>query len=88
MKPCSTAPKAMPIYPGPIGKVAVVTGACSEIGAETARYLAANMVTLVVNSRNRDKLNKLAAGAQVGVIHMLNQFFPQRIDNTGPNSGS
>jgi 3-oxoacyl-[acyl-carrier protein] reductase len=64
----STAPKAMPIYPGLIGKVAVVTGASSGIGAETARYFAANMVTVVVNSRNRDKLNKVAAGAQVGVI--------------------
>jgi 3-oxoacyl-[acyl-carrier protein] reductase len=53
----STAPKEMPIYPGPIDKVAVVTGASSGIGAETARYLAANMVAVVVNNRNRDKLN-------------------------------
>lgn len=64
----STAPKAMPIYPGLIGKVAVVTAASSGIGADTARYLAADMVTVGVNSRNRDKLNKVAAGARVGVI--------------------
>jgi 3-oxoacyl-[acyl-carrier protein] reductase len=57
----ATAPKAMPIYPGLIGKVAVVTGASSGIGAETARYLAANMVTVVVNGRDRDRLNKVAA---------------------------
>jgi len=44
----------MPIYPGQIGKVAIVTWAASGIGAETARYLAANMVTVVVHGRNRD----------------------------------
>ena len=43
----STAPNAMPVYPGLIGKDAVVTGACSGIGAETARYLAVNMVTVM-----------------------------------------
>ncbi len=58
-----TAPKAMTIYPGLIGEVAVVTGASSPIGAETARYLAANMVAVVVKRRNRDKPNKVVAQA-------------------------
>ena len=63
----STAPKAIPIYPGPIGKVAVVTGASSGIGAETKRYRAANMVTVVVHGRKRDKLNKERSHARTDV---------------------
>ena len=57
MKPYRRHPRQC-LYPGLIGKVAVVTGASSEIGAETARYLLANMVTVVVNSRN-DVLQEL-----------------------------
>ena len=41
----STAPQALPIYPGLIGTAAVVIGASTGIGAESARYLAANMIT-------------------------------------------
>ena len=41
----STALQALPIYPGLIGNATVVTGASTGIGAETARALAANMIT-------------------------------------------
>ena len=51
------APKTMPIFPGLIGKVALVTGASRGIGAETARYLAANLVRVVVNGRDRAAVN-------------------------------
>jgi 3-oxoacyl-[acyl-carrier protein] reductase len=54
-------PKAMPIFPGLIGKVALVTGATSKLGADTARYFAANLVTVVVNGRRREPLDQLVA---------------------------
>jgi 3-oxoacyl-[acyl-carrier protein] reductase len=49
----------MPFFPGLIGKVAVVTGASSGIGAATARYLTTNLVNVVLNGRNREKLKAL-----------------------------
>lgn len=59
-----TVPKAMPIFPGLIGKVAVVTGASRGIGAETARYLAANMVNVVVNGRDREAVSQVVASIE------------------------
>jgi 3-oxoacyl-[acyl-carrier protein] reductase len=69
-----TGPKAMPVFPGLIGKVAVVTGASRGIGAETARHLAANMVNVVVNGRDRAAVNNVVAdieargGSALGII--------------------
>jgi 3-oxoacyl-[acyl-carrier protein] reductase len=66
--------KAMPIFPGLIGKVALVTGGSRGIGAETARYLAANMVNVVVNGRDQEAVNRVVAqiesagGCALGVV--------------------
>ena len=60
------APKAMPIYPGLIGKVALVAGASSGIGAETARYLAANMVTVVCErQKSREAESKRSSSEEL-----------------------
>jgi 3-oxoacyl-[acyl-carrier protein] reductase len=71
----STALSAtMPFYPGLIGNVAVVTGASSGIGEATARYLAANLVSVVLNGRNWEKLGALqseingAGGSALAVV--------------------
>lgn len=61
----SAVPKAMPIYPGLIGKVALVTGASSRLGGETARYLAANFVQVIVSGRNRAALDGLVEKIEV-----------------------
>jgi NAD(P)-dependent dehydrogenase (short-subunit alcohol dehydrogenase family) len=46
------------------GRVAVIVGASSGIGAETARELASRGTNVVIAARNRDGLEKVAASAQ------------------------
>jgi len=69
-----TAARTIPTFPDLAGKVALVTGSSRGIGAETAKYLAANHVRVVVNGRDREALARVvaeieASGAEVmGVI--------------------
>lgn len=56
-----SAVAAIPTFPDLAGKVAVVTGSSRGIGAETARYLAANRVKVVVNGRDHAALNRVFA---------------------------
>jgi 3-oxoacyl-[acyl-carrier protein] reductase len=69
-----TAAQTIPMFPDLAGKVAVVSGSSRGIGAETARYLAANHFRLVINARDREALATVvaeieASGAEVlGVI--------------------
>src|SRR6266700_3734106 len=69
-----TATRTSPTFPDLAGKVALVTGSSRGIGAETAKYLAANDVRIVLNGRDREALAKVvaeieASGAEVlGVI--------------------
>ncbi len=44
------------------GKRALITGSTSGIGAECARMLAAEGVSVVINGRNRERANSVAAG--------------------------
>jgi A-factor type gamma-butyrolactone 1'-reductase (1S-forming) len=46
------------------GRVAVIVGASSGIGAETARELASRGTNVVIAARNRDGLEKVAASAR------------------------
>jgi NAD(P)-dependent dehydrogenase (short-subunit alcohol dehydrogenase family) len=46
------------------GRVAVIVGASSGIGAETARELASRGTNVVIAARNLDGLKKVAASAQ------------------------
>lgn len=50
----------IPTYPDLRGKAAFITGASGGIGAETARWLAANGVRIALNGRDSDKLDRLA----------------------------
>lgn len=52
---------AIPIFPDLAGKVAVVTGSSRGIGAETAHYLAANQVKVVVNGRDAEAWKRVVA---------------------------
>lgn len=55
----SAANLPVPIYPDLNGKVAVVTGGSRGIGAETARFLAANGVKVVVNGRDESAIDSV-----------------------------
>jgi 3-oxoacyl-[acyl-carrier protein] reductase len=63
----------MPTYPDLAGKVAVVTGGSGGIGAATCRLLAANGVKVVVNGRDKPKIDavvddiRTAGGGALGV---------------------
>ncbi len=67
-------PRTLPLYPGLIGKVALLSGASSRMGSETARYLAANLVQVIVSGRNREALNRLvekieaAGGSAMAIV--------------------
>jgi 3-oxoacyl-[acyl-carrier protein] reductase len=72
--------KSIPTFPDLRGKVAVVTGSSSGIGAETARYLASNQVKVVVNGRNADAVQRAVAeiessgGEAMGIIADCTQW--------------
>ena len=51
------ATESIPTYPDLAGKVAVVTGGSGGIGAETCRYFAANKMKVVVNGRDKAKID-------------------------------
>jgi 3-oxoacyl-[acyl-carrier protein] reductase len=57
----------IPIFHDLAGKFAMVTGSSRGIGAETARYLAANKAKVVVNGRDRDALDVVADLESSGV---------------------
>lgn len=50
---------SIPTFPDLAGKVAVVTGGSGEIGAETARFFAANGMKVVVSGRDKDTLQSV-----------------------------
>jgi 3-oxoacyl-[acyl-carrier protein] reductase len=62
------------VYPDLAGKVALVTGSSRGIGAETARYLAANKVKVVINGRQAEAVERVVAeinasgGAAIGCV--------------------
>ncbi len=64
---------SIPTYPDLAGKVAVVTAASGEIGAQTARFFAANGMKVVVSGRDKDALEavvgeiKAAGGEAISV---------------------
>jgi 3-oxoacyl-[acyl-carrier protein] reductase len=47
---------SIPTFPDLAGKVAVITGGSGEIGAQTARFFAANGMKVVVSGRDKDAL--------------------------------
>jgi 3-oxoacyl-[acyl-carrier protein] reductase len=61
-------------YPDLAGKVALVTGSSRGIGAETARYLAANKVNVVINGRQSETVERVveeinaAGGTAIGCV--------------------
>ncbi len=55
------AATTIPTFPDLAGKVAVVTGSSRGIGAETARYLAANRAKLAVNGRDSAALHRVVS---------------------------
>lgn len=65
------ARNAIPIFPDLAGKVAVVTGSSRGIGAETARYLAANRVKVVVNGRDAEALKRVVAEIESSDVEVL-----------------
>lgn len=54
----------LPVYADLEGKIAVVTGASHGIGAETARFLAANGVKVVVNGRDQTAIDSVVKDIQ------------------------
>ncbi len=62
------------VYPDLAGRVALVTGSSRGIGAETARYLAANNVKVVINGRQAKAVERVVAeinergGTAIGCI--------------------
>jgi 3-oxoacyl-[acyl-carrier protein] reductase len=50
---------SIPTFPDLAGKVAVLTGGSSEIGAETARFFAANGMKVAISGRDKDTLQSV-----------------------------
>lgn len=63
-----------PLYPDLAGKVALVTGSSRGIGAQTARWLAANKVNVVINGRQPEAVERVvveinsSGGTAIGCI--------------------
>jgi 3-oxoacyl-[acyl-carrier protein] reductase len=57
----TAAARAIPTYPDLAGKLAVVTGGSTGIGAACCRMLAANGVHVVVNARSQEGIDALVA---------------------------
>jgi 3-oxoacyl-[acyl-carrier protein] reductase len=53
---------SIPTFPDLAGKVAVITGGSGEIGAQTARFFAANGMKVVVSGRDKDALEAVVSG--------------------------
>lgn len=53
--------RPIPTYPELAGKTALLTGATSDIGAETARWLVRNGVAVAITGRNTNRLDRLRA---------------------------
>ena len=58
----------IPTFPDLAGKVAVVTGASGEIGAETARFFAANGMKVAISGRDKDTLQSVVDSIDGEVI--------------------
>jgi 3-oxoacyl-[acyl-carrier protein] reductase len=59
---------SIPTFPDLAGKVAVVTGGSGEIGAETARFFAANGMKVAISGRDKDTLQSVVDSIDGEVI--------------------
>ena len=59
---------SIPTFPDLAGKVAVLTGGSSEIGAETARFFAANGMKVAISGRDKDTLQSVVDSIDGEVI--------------------
>jgi 3-oxoacyl-[acyl-carrier protein] reductase len=59
---------SIPTFPDLAGKVAVLTGGSSEIGAETARFFAANGMKVAISGRDKDTLQSVVDSIDGDVI--------------------
>jgi 3-oxoacyl-[acyl-carrier protein] reductase len=62
---------SIPSYPDLAGKVAVVTGGSGDIGAETARFFAANGMKVAVSGRNKDSIETVVSAITAEAGHAI-----------------